>query len=139
MFKFAALSPRSFASRVRISCAARRVKVMARQFSGFKPLSEIKFAILRVKTVVFPDPGPATITSCFSSLFTAASCSSSSPLALGFSCTSILVSAGEGFLCCAGFSAAGFSVGMLTSFRFTYFLFSSSSSSNSLITPYSPS
>ena len=49
--------------RSRISPAARRVKVIARQQAGGTAWSETRWAMRRVRVRVFPDPGPATTSS----------------------------------------------------------------------------
>ena len=48
-----------FPRRSFISFAALFVNVTARIFLGFTPHSRIKYAILDVKSFVFPDPAPA--------------------------------------------------------------------------------
>jgi len=52
--------PTNSATRSFISPAALLVKVIARISNGLTFLRAIKYAILRVRTRVFPEPAPAT-------------------------------------------------------------------------------
>ena len=72
-----------------ISVAAFFVKVKASILDGSTPFDKAK-AILLVKTLVFPDPAPATISTGPSISLTACLCSAFSPSKIAFSMFSIM-------------------------------------------------
>ena len=74
----AARAPSNFVSRSRISAAARRVNVTARQFPAATPRSATRCAIRCVSVRVLPAPGPAMISSGPSTISAARRCSGSS-------------------------------------------------------------
>ena len=75
----ALLSPTIRAIRSFISDAAFLVKVNARILAGSQSFCSRIYAILLVKTLVLPDPAPATISTGPSTQLTAAFCSLFSP------------------------------------------------------------